>query len=283
MAELSQDKEQLYELSSDWKDRIVEDFKMIGKKSASLVDDLFDNKPNGELWIVPLPETAESIKTSAPIAFYERPSPKGDRPGVTFLNLRPNITKFNLPNLYFHEGIPGHHFQLALQQETPNRPHLMAQRVMGFNAFVEGWALYVEQLMWEQGYYDNPKYEAPPAAILGFITDGLLRSVRLVIDTGIHAMGWSREKAIQYLIKYTGKNEQMAIQEVERYFISPGQACSYKIGQIKILQLRQRVKEALGDKFDIKEFHNVVLENGSLPLELLEEYVMEYISNKKIK
>jgi uncharacterized protein (DUF885 family) len=169
----------------------------------------------------------------------------------------------------YHEAVPGHHFQLALQQEDKNLPRFRSSRIMreGTNAFCEGWGLYAEALALESDWYEN---DLPSK--LGALDLQLFRARRLVVDTGLHTKGWSRQQAIDYGI---------AVNEVERYVAAPGQACAYMIGQLKLLELRDKCHRELGDKFSLKDFHNVVLSTGTVPLEVLEEVVNEYIQTKK--
>jgi len=173
--------------------------------------------------------------------------------------------------LAYHEAIPGHHFQLAIQQQQDDLPFF--RRLVPFTAYAEGWALYAEQLAWELGFQQDP-YDN-----IGRLQAELFRAVRLVVDTGIHAMRWSREEAIDYMLANTGMPESDVVAEIERYFIIPGQATAYKVGMSKILELRELARTELGDKFDIRDFHNVVLTNGSVPLDILEELVRQYIAD----
>jgi uncharacterized protein (DUF885 family) len=169
-----------------------------------------------------------------------------------------------MPSLSYHEAIPGHHFQIAIAQEL-DLP--MFRTDLFFNGYGEGWALYAERLAWELGVYDDDPY-----GNLGRLDYELLRAVRLVVDTGIHAKHWTREEARAYMMDVLG-----SAGEVDRYIVRPAQAVGYKIGMIKILELRQRAMDQLGDRFDLKEFHNVVLANGSMPLDILEQVVQDYI------
>jgi uncharacterized protein (DUF885 family) len=168
--------------------------------------------------------------------------------------------------------VPGHHFQTAIAQGLENLPLIRQQGI--YVAYLEGWALYAERLAAEIGMYKDD-----PWGDLGRLQAELFRAVRLVVDTGLHAKGWSREKAIEYMVNTTGITETEVISEIERYMGMPGQACAYKVGQLKFLELRERAKLALGAKFDLKEFHAVVLENGAVPLTLLEQLVDEWIAN----
>jgi uncharacterized protein (DUF885 family) len=173
----------------------------------------------------------------------------------------------------YHEGAPGHHFQIALAQELPNVPKF--RRFGGYGAYAEGWGLYAEGVGKEMGFYEDPYSE------FGMLSTQLWRAVRLVTDTGIHSKRWTRERAIQYFLQNALLSERDATKEVERYFNWPGQATSYMIGQLKILELRNRAQQALGPRFDIRDFHGVVLENGSVPLDVLEELVNDYIARPR--
>jgi uncharacterized protein (DUF885 family) len=167
--------------------------------------------------------------------------------------------------LVYHEAVPGHHFQLAIQNEMTDLPRFRSSRLFGgISAHSEGWALYAEQLAAENHWYDGD-----PVGLLGQLDDELFRARRLVVDTGLHAMHWTRQQAIDYGIKAS---------EVERYVVWPGQACSYKIGMLKILELRTKAQRELGDKFSIKEFHNVVLRTGTVPLAVLEAVIDDFIA-----
>ena len=175
--------------------------------------------------------------------------------------------------LAYHEAVPGHHFQTALQTELEGVPEF--RKEVGFTAFSEGWALYAERLAWEMGYQGDP-YDN-----LGRMQAELFRAVRLVVDTGIHARRWTREEAIDYMLENTGIAESDVVSEIERYIVMPGQATSYKVGMMELLKLRDEAREALGDDFDIREFHDVVLMNGDLPLIAVRQLVMKYIAKKQ--
>jgi uncharacterized protein (DUF885 family) len=209
---------------------------------------------------------------TAPIAFYNSPSEDGSRPGIYYVNLADmnQVLKPQIEAISYHEGAPGHHFQIALAQELPNVPKF--RRFGGYGAYAEGWGLYAEGVGKEMGFYQDPISE------FGMLSTQLWRAVRLVVDTGIHSKQWTREQAIQYFLRNALLSERDATKEVERYFNWPGQATSYMIGRLKILELRGRAEQALGPRFDIRDFHGVVLENGSVPLDILEELVDAYIA-----
>jgi uncharacterized protein (DUF885 family) len=212
---------------------------------------------------------------TAPVAFYNRPSEDGSRPGIYYVNLADmnQVLKPQTEAISYHEGAPGHHFQIALAQELPNVPKF--RRFGGYGAYAEGWGLYAEGLGKELGFYEDPMSE------FGMLSTQLWRAVRLVVDTGIHDKRWSREQAIRYFLDNALLSERDATKEVERYFNWPGQATSYMIGQLKILELRERARRELGDRFDLRAFHAVVLENGAVPLDVLEELVVAHIAERK--
>jgi uncharacterized protein (DUF885 family) len=214
-------------------------------------------------------------QATAAVAFYNRPTPDGSRPGIYYVNLADmtQVLKPQIEAISYHEGAPGHHFQSALAQELPNVPKF--RRFGGYTAYGEGWGLYAEQLGKEMGFYQDPYSD------FGRLSTELWRAVRLVVDTGIHHKRWSREQAIDYFLKNALLSRLDATKEVERYFNNPGQATSYMIGQLKIFELRRRAEQALGPRFDIRDFHAVVLENGALPLDLLEELVDLYIARTR--
>ena len=180
--------------------------------------------------------------------------------------------KFNMLSLAYHEAIPGHHTQIAIAQELKLA---FFRNEVGFNGYVEGWALYAERLMWELGAYKNNPY-----GDIGRLQYELMRAARLVVDTGINTKKWTYEQGINYLLEEAGLARGTAESEVARYICWAGQATSYKVGMTRILELRQKAKDKLGDRFDLKEFHNVVLSNGSLPLAILERVVDDYIARK---
>jgi uncharacterized protein (DUF885 family) len=216
-------------------------------------------------------------EATAPGAYYQGGAMDGSRPGIFFANLRDmnEVPKWSMPTLAYHEGIPGHHWQISIAQELKGVPQF--RKVIPFTAYAEGWALYCEWLAKQLGWY-----EGDPFGDLGRLRDELFRAVRLVVDTGIHAKHWTREQAIAYMREKTGMGEKEVRSEIERYIVNPGQACAYKIGMLKIQELRTRAQQQLGDKFDQREFHDTLLKNGSLPLEILEEQVNEYIQKKKV-
>ncbi|GAA0645038.1 DUF885 domain-containing protein [Brevundimonas lenta] len=218
----------------------------------------------------------EAIQAGAPGGYYQGPSLDGSRPGAYYINLRDTAEwpKWSLPTLTYHEAIPGHHFQGSLQIEAEGIP--MIRKVIGFSAFSEGWALYSEQLADEMGVYDGD-----PWGRLGYLQSLLFRAVRLVVDSGLHHKGWSREQAIRYMVDTLGDQESSVTTEVERYCVWPGQASSYKIGHTEWVRLREEAQAALGDRFDIKAFHDTALASGDMPLEALKSVVVEWVQTQK--
>ena len=204
------------------------------------------------------------------IAFYNRPSADGSRPGIYYANLRDmkNVQKYVFTAITYHESLPGHHLQTTIAQELEDLPAF--RKYGSYGVYGEGWALYAELLAKEMGFYEDPMRD------LGRLQNELWRAVRLVVDTGLHAMKWSREDAIQYFRDNTPLSEGDIKTEVERYLVVPGQALSYKMGMLKILELRARARKALGNQFDIRAFHDVVLSAGALPLPTLERVVDAY-------
>ncbi|MFC2953194.1 DUF885 domain-containing protein [Marinicaulis aureus] len=236
------------------------------------VDKYFNILPKAPLEVRKVEEWREE---TAPIAFYNRPSPDGLRPGIYYVNLKDMTTKqkHEMETVAYHEGAPGHHFQIAIQQELTGVPTF--QKFAFFGAYTEGWGLYAERLAKEEGRFTDPMQD------FGRLQNEMLRACRLVVDTGGHSKKWTREQMIQFMLDNNPMTEEDVTKEVERYLDMPGQALSYKIGMIKILDLRDKAKKALGDDFDLRDFHDVVLKNGAVALPILEELVDAYIADKK--
>ncbi|CAM3855530.1 DUF885 domain-containing protein [Rheinheimera salexigens] len=244
--------------------RVIEDMK-------GRLDSLFLVKPKADLIVKAVEPFREK---SAGKAFYQQPSMDGTRPGTYYANLynMRDMPTYQLEALAYHEGIPGHHMQLAINQELENMPKF--RRFGGYTAYIEGWGLYTEQLPKEIGLYQNPYSD------FGRLAMELWRACRLVVDTGIHSKKWTRQQAIDYLVENTPNSVTDSTKAIERYIVMPSQATAYKIGMIKMLELREKTKTALADKFDIREFHDVILKNGAVPLDVLEQLVDEYIAHK---
>jgi uncharacterized protein (DUF885 family) len=251
-----------YPRTEDGRKLIMADADGILRDAEKRAAVLFDKTPRARVVVQPFPRFREANAA----ANYNRPAPDGSRPGVIQIPLRPEyMTKFALRSLVYHEGVPGHHFQIALQVENRDLPRFRQIGAFGFiSALGEGWGFYAERLAAESGWYDGD-----PEGQLGQLYDALWRARRLVVDTGLHAKHWTRQQAIDYGIEAS---------EVERYVVFPGQACSYMIGQLKIVELRERARKALGDKFSLREYHDVVLDTGTVPLEILERQVDAYIA-----
>jgi uncharacterized protein (DUF885 family) len=260
----------LYPNTDEGRTAALAEYQRILNEVNAALDPYFSVRPKAALKVERVPEFRE--KTSAG-AYYQMGSIDGSRPGVFYANLRDmqEVHKFGMKTLSYHEGIPGHHFQLSIAQELKGMPFF--RRMVPFTAYAEGWALYAEKLAREMGMYKDDPYGE-----LGCLDSELFRAVRLVVDTGIHHKKWTREQAIEYMDAHTAGEHESVVSEIERYIVMPGQACSYKVGMIKIVELRDKAQKALGDKFNLREFHDVVLKNGAMPLDILEHVVDEYIS-----
>jgi uncharacterized protein (DUF885 family) len=252
------------------KDELIARLNELVRQMEARLPQSFGTLPKAGLEIKRVPKTTEAGSST----HYTPGSLDGARPGIYWINLRDSAESpfWFMPTTTFHEGVPGHHLQQSLQREA-DLP--LIRRAGGFNAYDEGWALYSEQLAQEMGFY-----EKEPLWELGYIHDALLRSGRLVVDTGIHAMRWSREKAIETLSGIDGDPISLSAQEIERYSVWPGQACGYMVGKIDILRLREKAKAALGPRFDTRRFHDAVLLSGSMPLTVLETVVDNMIAGR---
>lgn len=236
------------------------------------LDEIFITKPKANIMVKAVEPFREK---SAGGAFYTRPAANGSRPGIYYANLynMKAMPKYQMEALAYHEGIPGHHMQRAIQQELKGIPKF--RKFGDYTAYTEGWGLYSEFLPKEMGFYTDPYSD------FGRLAMELWRACRLVVDTGIHAKKWTREEGIKYYTDNTPNDKSKAIKMVERHIVMPGQATAYKIGMLKILELRKKAKDNLGNAFDIREFHEVILSNGAIPLNVLEDFVDEYITSKK--
>jgi len=241
-------------------DEIISTYEGLLQRAKENVGVAFERLPTTQVIVVP-----------DPIGGYYRPS-NGARPAEFAAPAGGTQPYYSMPTLTYHETIPGHHLQIALASELPLP---LIRKIEAFLGFAEGWALYSERLAWELGWYEDDPY-----GNLGRLSDEMMRAVRLVVDTGIHTMGWTYNEAVAYFAQNTGKPLSAARYEVQRYIVWPGQATSYMIGLLKILELRGQVQEALGDAFDLADFHTLILENGSLPLGILESHIQDYLSNQ---
>ena len=269
MNDLNEDPNFLYEDTEDRKKIVIDDYNKMVKEAEEDVRPYFYKFPSSPVEVRPVPEYSE--KTAAG-GYYQSPSLDGSRPGVFYANLYDikQTPKYGMRTLTFHEAVPGHHFQLALNIENEE---LTLYRRLGYStsAHTEGWALYAEQLGVEVGMTKNLYDE------LGVLQSEMFRANRLVVDTGIHHKKWTREKAMDYMKKTTGMSDTEVRVEIERYIVWPAQATSYKMGMIKILELRERAKSALGEKFDLRDFHSIVLDHGIVPLFVLEDLIDQWI------
>ena len=270
--EIGRRPDQLYPDTDAGRARILADYQAIIDEIDAGLDPYFDVRPKMGVRVERVPEFREK---TAPGAYYYPPAFDGSRPGIFYANLRnvAEVQKFGMRTLAYHEAIPGHHFQTTIQQELEGVPTF--RKVLPFTAFSEGWALYAERLAWEIGYQDQPLDN------LGRLQAEMFRAVRLVVDTGLHHQRWTREHAIEYMSEKTGMPETDVVAEIERYLVLPGQALAYKVGMNRILELRERARAALGDGFDLRGFHNVVLTGGDMPLTLLEQRVDAWIAAEK--
>jgi uncharacterized protein (DUF885 family) len=254
------------------RDQLTQDFYRLQKKVEVQIPRFFSLVPKTPLKIEPYPEFREKFEAGGS---YEPGTPDGSRPGTFFFNAYdlPSRSTWEETTLFLHEGEPGHHFQISIAQENAALPSFM--RFGGNTAYAEGWALYAETLGYDMGFYKDPD------ARFGTLNDEMLRAMRLVVDTGIHAKGWTRDQSIAYMLSHSGMSKTDATAEVERYIAIPSQATAYKIGALKIQQLRKRAQDQLGPKFDIREFHAQVLDSGALPLTILEQKIDRWIAAKK--
>jgi uncharacterized protein (DUF885 family) len=263
----------LYTNNDAGRAQMLAHYKQLLGHVQTLLPKYFEQLPKAKLDVQRVPVFSEKGSAGA---YYEPPSLDGGRPGVFFANLR-NVAEtpmWAMPTLAYHEGIPGHHLQIATAMEVPNLPLL--RRFEFLPAFGEGWALYAEHLA-----KDMDLYQGDPYGDLGRLQAELFRATRLVVDTGMHAKHWSREQAITYMQSNTGMAQSDVTAEIERYVVWPGQACAYKIGMKTILDMREKARAALGPKFDLKGYHALVLENGAMPLWLLQENVDRWIGEKQ--
>lgn len=249
-------------------EQVIAHFNDIHKKMMPQIDRLFSKQPKTPFEV----RRTEAFREASASAEYNPGSLDGTRPGIFYVPI-PDVTSYNIysdQDLFLHEAIPGHHFQISLTQENENLPEF--RKTLWYSAYGEGWALYTESLGKELGLYDDP-YQ-----YFGMLGAEMHRAVRLVVDTGLHSKGWTREQAIQYSLNNEAESEASITAEIERYMANPGQALSYKIGQLKILELRAKAEAKLGKNFDIKLFHEKILETGCVPLAILEDKIMSWVN-----
>lgn len=251
--------------------QVIDHFNEIHNRMKPNLEKLFGKKPKTPFEV----RRTEAFREATASAEYNQGSVDGTRPGIFYVPI-PDVKKYNTfadEDLFLHEAIPGHHYQISLQQENKDLPEF--RKTIWFNAYGEGWALYTESLGKELGLYTDP-YQ-----YFGMLSAEMHRAIRLVVDTGIHTKGWTREQAIQYSLDNEAEPQESIVAEVERYMAIPGQALSYKIGQLKIRELRTKAEKELGAKFSIKEYHDQVLDAGCLPLKVLEDKINKWIASKK--
>ncbi len=252
-----------YPVTEEGREQALGDYQAIIDDVEKKIPQLFSLIPKAPVIVKRVPKFKETTMGT----YYEPPALDGSREGIFYANLSHLPFKPGMKTLTYHEAIPGHHFQFAIERESQD--HRMFRNLFFFTAYAEGWALYAEKLAKEQDWYGDVY------AKLGYLNSELFRAVRLVVDTGIHYKQWSRDRAYNYMLDNLGWG---SYGQIDRYIVWPGQACAYKIGELKILELRERAKMELGEEFDIKEFHRVVLQHGSVPLEILERIVDEWIA-----
>ena len=269
---MREDEQFYYENDEEGRQRYLKEATALINTMKGRLDELFLTKPEADIVVKAVEPFREK---SAGKAFYQQPALDGSRPGTYYANLydMEAMPTYQMEALAYHEGIPGHHMQLAIAQELDSLP--MFRKLGGYGSYIEGWGLYSEFLPKEIGFYEDPYSD------FGRLAMELWRSIRLVVDTGIHSKKWTREEAIDYYVQNSPNAESDAVKMVERHIVMPGQATAYKIGMNKILELREYAKKALEEEFDLKEFHDVVLTNGSVPLNVLEELVVEWVEMKK--
>lgn len=262
----------IYAANDEGRQRYMDEATALIDNMKGRLDELFITKPKADLIVKAVEPFREK---SAGKAFYQQPSMDGSRPGTYYANLydMASMPTYQMEALAYHEGIPGHHMQIAIAQELEGIPKF--RKFGRYTAYSEGWGLYSELVPKEIGLYQDPYSD------FGRLAMELWRACRLVVDTGIHAMKWTRERGIDYYVTNTPNAEADAIKMVERHIVMPSQATAYKIGMNKIIELREKAKTKLGEKFDIRQFHDVVLANGPVPLNVLEDFVREYIDQNK--
>ncbi len=268
MAALNAEERFLFQDSDAGREAILDAYREIVAEIEQGLDGWFHDGPTAPIEVHRVPEYREATAFGA---YYMRPAVDGSRPGMFFANLRSveEHPRFGLRTLAYHESIPGHHLQITRMQAMDDVPDF--RRTIGLHAHAEGWALYAERLAWEMGFHEDP-YDN-----LGRLQAELFRAVRLVVDTGMHHHRWSREQAIDYMHRVTGMPMSDVVAEIERYLVIPGQACSFKVGMMRMQAMRERAEAVFGEDFDIRDFHRVILDNGAMPLALLDRVVDDWI------
>ncbi|TGE84401.1 DUF885 domain-containing protein [Pseudoalteromonas sp. KS88] len=265
------DKQFYYPNTAEGKQRYLDEATAMIDNMKTRLDELFIVKPKADLKV----KAVEAFREKAAgKAFYQQPAPDGSRPGIYYANLydMEAMPTYQMEALAYHEGMPGHHMQIAISQELEGVPKF--RKFGGYTAYIEGWGLYSELVPKEMGLYEDPYSD------FGRLAMELWRACRLVVDTGIHEMKWTRQQGIDYYVNNTPNATSDGVKMVERHVVMPSQATAYKVGMLKILELREAAKVKLGDKFDIREFHDVVLKNGAVPLNVLETFVDQWVASK---
>lgn len=273
LSQMTADPRYAYPETDEGRAQLMADVRTRIDRVMQLAPQWFGRMPRARLDVRAVPPLLEA---GQPGAYYEPASLEGDTPGIYYINLRDlsEMTKIDLPTQDYHEAAPGHHFQTSLAQEDRSAPLL--RRLMSFNAYSEGWGLYAEQFADEQGFYDGD-----PVGRIGYLRWQLWRAARLVVDTGLHAQGWTRQRAIDYMIATTGDAPGVVVTEIDRYIVWPGQACGYELGRREIVRLRDQARNALGPDFDLRGFHDTVLLNGEVPLSVLDRLVRDWIPEQR--
>jgi uncharacterized protein (DUF885 family) len=264
--------DQIYPSTEEGRARLLADLNAQVQAIEARMPEVMGRQARARLEIKRVPEYTEA---GAPGGYYQPAALDGSRPGSYYINLRDPANewpRFTLPTLTYHEGVPGHHWQIALAQESEGLPFFRSA-ILGFNAYQEGWGLYAEQLADEMGMYANDRLGR-----LGYLQSAAFRASRLVVDTGMHAKRWSREQAIASMVAATGDEETNVVTEIERYAVWPGQACGYMVGRQAIVAMREWAKSVMGDQFDLRGFHDVVLSNGATPLSVTRQLVEQWVA-----
>lgn len=273
--EISRRPDQVYPSTDEGRAQLLADLNHQVEVIKARMPEYFGTLARAALEIKRVPEYTEA---GAPGGYYQGAALDGSRPGAYYINLRDPANewpKFTLPTLTYHEGVPGHHWQISIQQEAGELPFIRSA-LLGFNAYAEGWGLYAEQLADEIGMYQDNRLGR-----LGYLQSAAFRASRLVVDTGIHAKRWTREQAIASMVEATGDQESNITTEIERYCVWPGQACGYMVGRQAINRMRDSARAVLGDRFDFRGFHDAILTNGSTPLSVTESLVNEWVASRR--